>query len=128
MTDFGSDLSCVNDCTPDFAEVTGRILIAQRVARRYITPRGRLIDDPNFGFDMTQFVNDDLSPADIARIRAGAEAEALKDEEVLAASVSIAVSVVGLMIVTVILQDAKGPFTLVLNVSEVTVQILSVSK
>lgn len=126
MSDLGTDLSCVTDCTPDFAEVTGRTCLAQAVARRYITPRGRLIDDANYGYDLTQFVNDDMSPSDIARVQANAKAEAEKDERVFSASVSVALSRGGIMMVTVVLVDAQGPFTLVLAVSAVTVQILAV--
>ena len=128
MVDFGTDLSCVKDCTEDMAEVTGRTGLAQAVARRYITPRGRLIDDPNYGFDLTEYVNDDLSPADIARIQAGAEAEAVKDERVEDAQVSLVVTTAGTMIVTVVLTDAKGPFTLVMSVTSTTVQLLTVDK
>lgn len=128
MTDFGSDLSCVSDCTPDMAVVTGRKLLAQAIARRYMTPRGGLIDDPNYGFDLTQYVNDDLSAKDIARIQAGAIAEAEKDERILSADVKITTNTAGIMVVTVVLTDAEGPFTLVLSVGEVTVDILAVSK
>lgn len=99
MANLGSDLSCITDCTPDFAEVSGRMCLAQAVARRYGCPRGRLIDDPNYGYYLCGYVNDDLSKNDIARIQAGAEAEAKKDERVLTAKVTIAVSVAGLMIV-----------------------------
>ncbi len=128
MANLGSDLSCVIDCTPDMAEVSGRTCLAQAVARRYVTPRGGLIDDANYGFDLRQYINDDMSLADIARVQAGAEAEALKDERVEACKVTIAVSAEGLMVVSVVLTDSVGPFTLVLSISEVTVQILSVSK
>lgn len=128
MADLGSDLSCVRDCTPDMAEVSGRACLAQAIARRYITPRGALIDDPNYGFDLTAYVNDDLSSADIARIQSQAEQEALKDERVEDASVSIAVTVAGVMVVTVVLTDSNGPFTLVLSVTATTVQLLTVDK
>jgi hypothetical protein len=128
MSNSGSDLSCVDDCTPDFAEVSGRTCHAQAIARRYKCPRGRLIDDANYGYDLTQYVNDDLSVSDIARIQAGAEAEAKKDERTLECKVKIGVSVAGLMVVTVVLTDADGPFTLVISVSAVTVQLLSVTK
>lgn len=124
MADLGVDISCVDDLSPSMAEVTGRTLLAQAIARRYMTPRGRLIDDLNYGFDLTQFVNDDLSLADIARIQAGAQAEAEKDERVESASVTINVSAVGLMVVTVVMVDSNGPFTLVLSVNSVSVQLL----
>lgn len=128
MADLGSDLSCVDDCTPEMSEVSGRQCLVQAIARRYITARGRLIDDANYGYDLTQYVNDDLKPADIGRIQAGAEAEAKKDERVLEATAKITLTVAGIMIVTIALTDAVGTFFLVLSVSEVTIQLLSVTK
>lgn len=124
MADLGVDISCVDDLSPNMLEVTGRLLLAQAIARRYMTPRGRLIDDPNYGFDLTQYVNDDLSQADIARIQAGAQAEAEKDERVESANVTINLSTAGIMIVTVVLVDSQGPFTLVLSVNSVSIQVL----
>lgn len=126
MADLGSDLSCVFDCTPDMAEVSGRKCLAQAIARRYITPRGRLIYDPNYGFDLTQFVNDDLAPVDIARLQSNAESEADKDERVLASKVTATLGSEGVLIVVVSLTDSSGPFTFVLSVNQVTVEILSV--
>lgn len=128
MSDLGTDLSCVDDCTAEMSEVTGRICLAQAIARRYLTPRGRLIDDPNYGYDLTQYINDDLGPSDLGKIKAGSEAEALKDERVEECNVSIAVSVGGVMMLTAILTDGNGPFTLVLAITAVTVQIITVSK
>jgi phage baseplate assembly protein W len=124
MTDFGSDLSCVSDFTPDFAVATGKRCVAESVARRYITPRGRLIGDPNYGYDLTQFVNDDVGPADLARIEANAAAEAKKDERVQDAEVSISVTSAGVMIAKVTLETGNGPFVLVLSVTDVNVEIL----
>jgi len=128
MADLGTDLSCVSDCTPDFAEATGRLCLAQAVARRLLTPRGGLVDDPNYGFDLTGYVNDDVSTADLARIQANTEAECLKDERVEAADVTLSVSTAGLMIGKIILTDSVGPFTLVLSIDEVTVSILKVGE
>lgn len=126
MSELGSDLSCITDLTPSMAEVTGRRALAEAVARRWSTPRGRLIDDPNYGFDLTQFVNDDVDPPKLARIKAGAEAEAGKDERVEDAEVSLVFTAGGLLIVTGTLTDAAGPFTLTCAVSAVTVQLLQV--
>jgi hypothetical protein len=124
-TDYGSDLSCVSDLTSELAEVSGRRLVSEAIALRLQTPRGRLLDDPNYGYDLTGFVNDDVSPSDVARIGASVEAECLKDERVISAVVALTFSA-GLLAVSVLLSDADGPFTLVLAVGAVTVQIVSV--
>ena len=126
MTDFGTDFSCVADCADDFGLATGRTVVAQAIARRFMTPRGRLIGDANYGFDLTGYVNDDLSSADLSRIASGCEAEAVKDERVISASVTVTLSVAGLLLVTCVLDTAAGPFTLVLSVTAVTVEVLKV--
>lgn len=108
------------------SETSGGHLVAEAIARRLQTPRGRLIDDPNYGFDLTGSLNDDLSQADIARISASVQGECQKDERVLSASVQ-ASFVTGALIVSILLSLASGPFRLVLAVTAVSVQILQVS-
>jgi phage baseplate assembly protein W len=125
-TDYGSDLSCVSDLDPGALEVSGRKALAQSIARRLTTPRGRLIDDPNYGFDLTQFIDADLGPADLAQIKAQAEAECLKDERVAAATVTLQF-IANVLNVTVVLQDRSGPFALVLSINNVTPPTLAIA-
>ena len=126
MTDFGSDISCIFDSTPEFSEVSGLRVVAEAIARRHITPRGQLIKDPNYGSDMTRYLNADLSATDIAQISAESEAECVKDERVLAATTIVQVTPQGTLLLNITLTTADGPFTLVLAVSDVTVQLLTV--
>lgn len=127
MTDYGTDLSCVSDLDMTGAEVSGRLLLGQALARRLQTPRGRLLEDANYGFDLRQYINADLSPVDIAKIRAGVESECLKDERVLGATATVTLTN-NVLIVTILVQDAAGPFSLVLSVTAVTTTILNVSQ
>lgn len=124
--DLGSDLSGVADLDPSGAMVSGRSCLSQAIARRLTTPRGRLIDDANYGLDLRAFLNDDLSPADLGRIKALAEAECLKDERVRAATVTFTLPASGVAVVTLVIQDGTGPFNLVLSVNAVTVTVLTV--
>lgn len=124
--DHGTDISCVSDVDAAAVEVSGRLCLAQAIARRLTTPRGRLLDDPNYGYDLTQFVNDDLAPADLAKIRAFAEAECLKDERVRGVTITLTLAATGVLVVTVALVDGDGPFTLVLSVTSVTATLLNV--
>jgi hypothetical protein len=125
LVDFGTDLSCVSDLTPNMAEVSGNTVLAQAIARRLITPRGRLIDDPNYGYDLSAFLNADLGPGDVGKITANVYAECLKDERVLDAQVSVSLAL-NVLTVTVTLSTANGPFTLVLSISSVTTSLLTV--
>lgn len=126
MPDYGTDLSCVVDLDAGLAEVTGNTLLAQALARRLITPRGGLLDDPNYGYDLTQFLNADIGPTDLASITAAVNAELLKDERVLSASVTVTFAGTVLS-VTAQINAANGPFSFVLAVSNVTTQLLQVT-
>ena len=123
----GSDLSCVSDIDPAGAEVSEKILLAQALARRLTTPRGRLIDDPNYGYDLSQWLNADVGPAELAQIQSQAQAECLKDERVQSATVLVTF-IQNVMLVTVALVTASGPYSLVLSVSALTTQLLTVTQ
>lgn len=126
--DFGFDLSCTSDLDPKCTTTSGRRLVAEAIYRRLITPRGRLIKDPNYGTDITVFINDDVSPVDIATLRAAIKAECRKDERIDDVDVDITAPLggTGKYKITISLDVGDGPFDLVLAVSAVTVEILAV--
>jgi len=126
VVDFGSEISCVQDIAADGRPAVGSLIVGEACMRRLITPRGRLIDDPNYGFDLSGYIHDDMGPRDIAALQVGASAECLKDERVLAADVKAVLSGQGILTVTVSLTTALGPFRLVLSVSSTTFSVLSV--
>lgn len=121
---YGTDLSCISDLDPSMAEVSGRLLLAQACVRRLTTPRGGLIDDPNYGYDVTQFLNDDLNPADLQRIASAIDAELVKDERVLSSTTQITLISNVLTIATQMTPSGGPSFSLVLAVSAVTVSLL----
>lgn len=125
---YGLDLSCISDIDPGFRTVSGRRLLAEAIARRLITPRGQLLDDPNYGYDLTGLLKADISTQDLARISSLVEAECEKDERVVSATATVTLQVPTApssgLFVSVLLQDGSGPFPLVLAVSAVTVQLL----
>lgn len=124
--EIGTDLSCTWDLDPRCAVVTGRRLLAEAVFRRLITPRGMLIDDPEYGTDITNMINDDMTPTEIEALRAAIVHECGKDERVESATVAIAAppSGTGRYTITITLEDADGPFDLTLSVNDVTVEML----
>ena len=130
-TDFGSDLSCTLDLDPRCVVVTGRRLLAEAIVRRWITPRGGLIDDPNYGTDVTAYLNDDVTPRDIAALQTAMSQEAEKDERVNSCDISIAIPPHGTGVYTITAQihDNDGPFTLVVSVDTISkdIQLLSVT-
>ena len=124
---FGHDLACTTDLDPAMAEVDGTLLLGQALARRIQTPRGGLIDDPNYGYDVRSFLNADVDSATIGQIGAKMDAEFLKDERV-AKSVTSLTYTAGVITSTTIITTNSGPFTLVLAISSVTVAILKPSR
>lgn len=130
MPDFGSDLSCVFDLESTCAPVTGRTLLAQAIARRLITPRGRLIDDPNYGTDLTNMINADMSQRDISALIAAIRAEVMKDERVAAVTVKVTPppKLTGTYEIAIGLTDADGPFVMTVAASSVTLELLKVGE
>ena len=101
--------------------------VAEAIVRRWMTPRGQLIDDPNYGYDLTDAINEDLGAADLARIAYLAGQEAAKDERVLACPTQITLDQFGNMNVLGQVTTASGPFDLVVSVNVVTVALLQVT-
>lgn len=129
MTDYGLDIAMNSTATgmdPMLGTVSGRRCLSEALARRLQTPLGRLIDDPNYGYDLTSELGDDLGPGDLARIASQAASECLKDERVIGCT-GTATLAEGTMTVGLVVVDGKGPFRLVLAVSDVTVALLQVS-
>ncbi len=104
------------------ATVSGRILLAQALARRIITPRGALIDDPNYGIDVTDFLDDDVLPQQLTQLGGNIDAEFLKDQRVVA-STTVVTFLSHKLTITSAVQDGDGPFTLVLSVGDVTIEL-----
>jgi len=125
-TDFGRSLSCVSDLQPDFAVVTGRRLLAEAIVRRITTPRGRLIDDPNYGIDVREWLLDSVTPSDLQRLPAVVDAEIQQDERIVG-STTTAIYNAGVLTLSITLDPGESPFTLTLAVSELTVELLSVT-
>jgi hypothetical protein len=87
---YGTDLSCVTDVTADAAEVDpmSRQAVAEAITRRLTTPRGGLIDDPDYGFDVRTFCNRGTTPTELRAIGDQCRTEALKDDRVNDATIT----------------------------------------
>ncbi len=127
MTDYGSCWSCVTDLTIPSTIASGKRVVAEAVCRRWQTPRGTLVDDPNYGLALVDYINDDLSPTDLAQLQHDAASEAEKDERVLSCDVSIVLTKAGVLIIDGTINTAEGPFQLVVSISNLTVTLLQVA-
>ncbi len=127
MVDFGSAWSCLEDLTMPAIMVTGFRVIAENIACRWGTARGGLPEDPNFGYRLADFINDDIDRVTLAQIQRAAEAEAEKDQRVDSCEVSLSL-VNGAMIVVGKVTTQQGPFSLVVSASAVSTTLLQVSQ
>ncbi len=126
MPDGSTYSATIFDLASDSSMVSGRQCLAEALARRLVTTRGTLIDDPEYGFDLRDFVNDDVDARGMALIGSGVDAEMLKDERVIHSATAVSF-LAGILIVAITITDGRGPFKLVLSVSQLTVSVLQVT-
>lgn len=108
-----------------FRLVSGPEMMAQVCLRRLFCRKGSLFSDPLYGIDLRDFLNTKiLTAADVARISSLAKSELLQDERIAQVSVTGAFAA-GTLTLTIVGTGGSGPFSLVLAVDAVTVQILS---
>jgi hypothetical protein len=128
LTNFGTCWSCVSDLSSPAVMVSGNQVVAEAILRRWGTSPGELIDDPDYGFNLSDLISDDLGPADIALAQQQAGAEAEKDERVLSATVTLTLNnATGVLTVNALVVTSLGPFTLVASVSAIGTALLLVS-
>jgi phage baseplate assembly protein W len=127
--DYGSDLSCLDDFDEEVRATSDpRTLIAQALIRRWMTPRGMLLDDPDYGTDLAEFMHDEVDELSLARMRAEARAEALKDERVVDCTITATryTLATGTVEFDFLVECAETSLRLVVAVTDVSVSLLSV--
>ena len=108
----GSDFAGVTDLDFSLSDVSGRRALAEAVARRWLTPRGSLIYDPDYGQGLLEYTH--VSTDGVDGLRAALESEALKDERV--EDVAVDVTLVNeVLTIRGRLVDAEGPFDLTVS-------------
>lgn len=125
--DLGTDLSTPDgaDLDPLGGTVSGARAVGQAIARRLVTPRGGLLDDPSYGYDLRQLVGEALRPGDLATVQAEIADQCRADERVDDAAVTVTQSAGAVRVEIILALEAVGPLRLVLAVSAVTSEILA---
>ena len=114
------------DADPSMRTTTGRALLVQSLLCRQTTPRGSVIDCPNDCLDIRSYVQAGMTPAQIMQRGGTIGSELRKDQRVLTAIVTGTYSFqTATLTLTEAIQSSYGPFTMVLGVSSVTVQLLN---
>ena len=131
-TDYGTDTSCLTSLRTGRL-VSGVRLVAEAAYRRITTPRGQLQggeDEANYGIDLADLIGSVATTADAAALPGRIENELLKDERIESVDVDVASTKSGPAVswsVTIEAQTSEGPFSLVLAVSDVTVELLGLT-
>ncbi len=125
--DYGRDLSCVRDLTDEMRMVSGGLLLAQALTRRWSTPRGMLIDDPDYGTDLRQNINESFDTLALQLMKSELRAEAIKDERVIDCIIteSTYLQATGLVVFKVEIETLEEVLELVVSVSSLTVALIS---
>ena len=130
-TIYGIDLACGVGADGFFdldvyaPPVSGTAALAQALAHRLVTPRGTLLDDLAYGFDVRAFLNDALNESDLRDIENGAAEECRADERVDDARITATFDGERVTLVGTIYPVTGRAFTMVLALSEVTAELLS---
>lgn len=125
---YGQDLSATKRL--NYGRIVSRgELLAEAAYRRLITVRGTLLDDPNYGLGLVRWLQTEYTPAMLAALPAIIRLELMKDQRLDSVNVEVtstrdASSAVAMQVdITGAGINGEG-FTLVLAVSDVTVDLL----
>lgn len=114
------------DGDPSLRTATGPALLIQSLLCRQTTPRGSVIDCPNDCLNIQDALADGMTASQIQQLCATIQNELLKDQRVTAAFVTgVFNGEKSELTLTEMVQSSSGPFSLVLNVSAVTVTLLN---
>jgi phage baseplate assembly protein W len=127
--DYGLDLWCTDDLDPGGRTVTGAELMRQAILHHLTTPRGAILDAPNYGIDIRSFLSSGIdarpNSAQLLRVRAAIIGELLADERIQSFTVDVSyVLATKKLIVRIDGVSADGPFSLVLSADKVAAAIL----
>ena len=121
----GPNANGILDLEPSLREVSGIDVLVQSVLMRITTPTGSAIDAPDDCFDMRGWVSKGMTVATLGQLKSLIMGQLLRDQRIVSAVVGVSFNFqTSILTVTMTIQSTIGPFTLTLNVSAVTVQML----
>jgi len=129
---YGRDFSVVSTPTGpdiDFAHLTtGIAVLGNSLYCRLTTPHGSVIDAPNDCLDLRALLGAGITQADMQSVQQRVQRECERDQRVLSASVSATYNQTERALsLTIRVVSAQGPFTMTLNVTDVSVALLQAS-
>ncbi len=132
---FGIDLDCVTDVTEDFAETDPRSPkgIAQGAIRCLTTPRGSLVDDPDYGFDLRAVTSRGVATGELRGIASAIAGEVTKDDRISDVTVELSASLANQTLDVKLRIQPKDPalgtfsLTFVVTSAEVLINTISLT-
>lgn len=111
---FGSDLWCQDDLDPMMSEVDENdpLVVAQSIYRKFETPKGSVVDAPDWGRDVRALLEGGLTPVAVAKIPDILKAEVDTDDRVIESSVKVTTLAEQSIDLAIIGKTGKGPFAL----------------
>ena len=120
---YGIDLVCVEDVDARMSETIDESMqsLAQDLFHRVTTPRGAIVDDPDFGDDVTAYLSGNAQASDLISIEGRLASECLKDDRVDVVEVTVTAPDPKTLNVSIFVtpkDTALGPFTLIIPVTD----------
>lgn len=124
--DFGRDVSVVPALDDTFAMTGGQRILAEALLRRITTEPGTLDFWPEYGFDVTSLLRDNIDQSSLFYARQGVINSIEQDERVDTCDCAINYfSDTATLQFTIAVVTSSGPFEMVLAVSDVAVKLLT---
>lgn len=127
-TDYGTDLACVSDFSDEFRESSGPRCLAEALVRRLMTKRGMVVDAPDYGTDLREYIGLEFTARNSARLISDVRNECVKDERVESVEVADATFAPSTRTVQLTIDVTSvigATFTLTAVVSAISVDLLS---
>ena len=134
MADYGTDVTTQyqnedgeRDLDPFFGQISGPRAVSEGVVRAWESDPGELDWDPGVGFGLLRLASARTSSSKLLEARSALAAQAERDERVYAAEVEIAATgdaITPRLRITGEIVGALGPFELVAQVTDVSVELL----
>ena len=127
MAGIGNEILCIMtgglDCS-GYVETDPRRVVAERIARGWISDRGSIWWAPERGVGLLRLQGADLSKGDLARVEIEARADALREDGVQSARVSAAMTNGTVRLVAYVTIDSGLSFSFAVD-SSGAVEVLS---
>ncbi|WP_438041453.1 hypothetical protein [Sorangium sp. So ce128] len=114
---FGADLDCADDLRDDLRMAGPTLALAQAAYRRLTTPRGGVIDAPDYGFDLRSLLSRGMTPAELAAVPGLVRGELTKDERFEDVETRARMLDSATLELVIRCHTAAGPFELTMNVT-----------